>query len=191
MFDSDKTTLLFDIKALSLDTIFPGTEGRRYSAKWQENFPGYVTQTTKNFKMQDFVLTVSAFGSHTDRNYVFTGLGFMEWKKATVLKRGISHNESRKHQDATSKAKTLSKDKKDIYASILKSYAEKVSWNREIILRIINIVVVLGQQNIAFRGHTWNKETKSEDGNFTRFLRWKAEGLLSTHNTLARIFRMS
>ena len=24
-------------------------------------------------------------------------------------------------------------------------------------------------------GYTWNKETKSEDGNFTRFLRWKAE----------------
>ena len=86
----------------------------------------------------------------------------------------VSHSESRKHQDATSKAKTLSKDKKDIYA-------EKVSQNREIILQIINIVVVLGQQNIPFRGHTWNKETKSEDGNFTRFLRWKAEGLLLTH----------
>jgi hypothetical protein len=55
--------------------------------------------------MQDFVLTLLAFSSHTDRNYVFTGLGFMEWKKATGLKRGIlvSHNESRKHQDATSK----------------------------------------------------------------------------------------
>ena len=60
-------------------------------------------------------------------------------------------------------------------------YAEKVSRNREIILQIINIVVVLGQQNIPFHGHTWNKETKSEDGNFTRFLRWKAEGLLLTH----------
>ena len=93
----------------------------------------------------------------------------------------VSHSESQKHQDATSKTKTLSKDKKDIYSSILKSYAEKVSQNREIILQIINIVVVLGQQNIPFRGHTWNKETKSEDGNFTRFLRWKAEGLLLTH----------
>ena len=75
----------------------------------------------------------------------------------------VSQSESRKHQDATSKAKTLSKDKKDIYSSILKSYAEKVSRNREIILQIINIVVVLGQQNILFHGHTWNKETKSED----------------------------
>ena len=93
----------------------------------------------------------------------------------------VSYSESQKHQVATSKAKTLSKDKKDIYSSILKSYAEKVSQNREIILQMINIVVVLGQQNIPFRRHTWNKETKSEDGNFARFLRWKAERLLLTH----------
>lgn len=86
LFDSDKATLLFDIKPSSLGTIFLGTEGRRYSAKWEENFPGYVTQTTK---MQDFVLTVLAFGSHTDRNDVFTGLGFTEWKKASFKKRNI------------------------------------------------------------------------------------------------------
>ena len=86
LFDSDKATLLFDIKPSSLGTIFPGTEGRRYSAKWEENFPGYITQTTK---MQDFVLTVLAFGSHTDRNDVFTELGFTEWKKASFKKRNI------------------------------------------------------------------------------------------------------
>jgi hypothetical protein len=39
--------------------------------------------------MQDFVLTVLAFGSHTDRNDVFTGLGFMEWKKKQFKKRNI------------------------------------------------------------------------------------------------------
>ena len=39
LFDSDRTTLLFDIKPSSLGTIFPGTEGRRYSAKWEGKFP--------------------------------------------------------------------------------------------------------------------------------------------------------
>ena len=39
--------------------------------------------------MQDFVLTILAFGSHTDRNDVFTGLGFMEWKKKQFKKRNI------------------------------------------------------------------------------------------------------
>ena len=35
-----------------------------------------------------------------------------QFKKKGIL---VSHSKSRKHQDATSKAKTLSKDKKDIY----------------------------------------------------------------------------
>ena len=39
LFDSDRTTLLFDIKPSSLDTFFPGTEGRRYSTKWEGKFP--------------------------------------------------------------------------------------------------------------------------------------------------------
>jgi hypothetical protein len=30
-----------------------------------------------------------AFGSNTDRNDIFTGLGFRDWQKATGLKRGI------------------------------------------------------------------------------------------------------
>jgi WD40 repeat protein len=54
-FDSDRTTRLFDIKSSHLGAIFPGKDRRRYSAKWEETFPGYVSQTTK---MQDFVLTV-------------------------------------------------------------------------------------------------------------------------------------
>jgi len=42
-----------------------------------------------NHKDAEFCINCLAFGSHTDRNDVFTGLGFREWKKATVLKRGI------------------------------------------------------------------------------------------------------
>ena len=34
LFDSDTTTLLFDVKPSSLGTIVHGTEGMRYSAKW-------------------------------------------------------------------------------------------------------------------------------------------------------------
>ncbi|CAC5409045.1 unnamed protein product [Mytilus coruscus] len=69
----------------------------------------------------------------------------------------------------------IPKEEKDIYVSISKSYEEKVKRKREIIFRIIEIIVVLGQQNIPFRGHNWNKEKKIEDDNFSRFLRWKAD----------------
>lgn len=41
--------------------------------------------------------------------------------------------------------------------------------SREILLRIKDTVVVLGQQNILFQGHKWNKG-KQIDGHFLRFL---------------------
>ncbi|CAC5419177.1 unnamed protein product [Mytilus coruscus] len=41
--------------------------------------------------------------------------------------------------------------------------------------KIIDTVVVLGQQNIPLRGHNWNKEKKIGYGNFSRFLQWKAD----------------
>ena len=48
----------------------------------------------------EFCINCLAFGSHTDRNGVFTGLGLRDWKNATCLKRGIlvSRSESRNHQ---------------------------------------------------------------------------------------------
>ncbi|CAC5376291.1 unnamed protein product [Mytilus coruscus] len=64
------------------------------------------------------------------------------------------------------------------------NYKEKVKRNREILFRIIDTIVVLGQQNIPLRGHNWNKEKKKiEDGNFSRFLQWKANDvpILKSH----------
>ncbi|CAC5375765.1 unnamed protein product [Mytilus coruscus] len=102
--------------------------------------------------------------------------GFNDWKNAIGCKRGVllSHNESKTHQEATNKTinykQIVSKEEKDIYVSILKSYEEKVKRNREILLRIIDTIVVLGQQNIPFRGHNCNKEKKTEDGIFFSLL---------------------
>ena len=42
-------------------------------------------------------------------------------------------------------------------------------------LSIIDVVVTLGQRNVAFRGHNWNKTEKREDANFNFFLYWKAK----------------
>jgi hypothetical protein len=33
----------------------------------------------------------------------------------------------------------------------------------------------MGQRNIPFRGHNWDKITKPEDGNFDFLVHWKAE----------------
>jgi hypothetical protein len=33
----------------------------------------------------------------------------------------------------------------------------------------------MGQRNIPFRGHNWDKITKREDGNFDFLVHWKAK----------------
>ena len=76
MFDSDRTTLLFD--------IFPGTDGRRYSANWEGKFPWL---RYSNYKDAKFCINCLAFGSHTDRNGVFTGFRIKELEKCHMFKK--------------------------------------------------------------------------------------------------------
>ena len=42
------------------------------------------------------------------------------------------------------------------------------------ILSIIDIILVLGQRGIPFRGN-WDKKERAEDGNFSFFVNWKLE----------------
>lgn len=62
----------------------------------------------------------------------------------------------------------------DIQSSLSKAYADELKRNRAILLSIIDIIVTLGQRNIPFRGHGWNKVEKREDGNFDFFVHWKS-----------------
>lgn len=167
------------IKSSETNFIFPMTNGRRYSPKWEEKFPWL---RYSNEKEAAFCVYCLAFGSESHRSSdLFVDKGFRDWKNATGTKRGIlnSHNESKFHQEAAHKSlnykQIVMKGDSDIYHSISKSYEEKVKRNREILIRIIDTIVVLGQQNIPFRGHHWDKESKTEDGNFGRLLRWKSE----------------
>ena len=175
--DSDKTKFLFNSKVSSSVTVFPATDGRRYSAKWEEKFP-WLKYSVQNDAA--FFAYCIAFGQPTSGD-VFAEKGFKDWTNATGMKRGmlISHNEPKGHHDACLKTvnykEIVSNEEKDVCVSISKSYEEKVKRNREILLRIIDTIVVLGQQNIPFLGKNWDMEIKQEYGNFTRFLRWKAE----------------
>ena len=82
--------------------------------------------------------------------------------------------------EATSKAmsyKSVIEGKaKDIRSCLSDAYAKNLQEEKEILLSIIDIVVALEKRNIPFRGHTWNKETKREDGNFDFF--YQLEGLV-------------
>ena len=42
------------------------------------------------------------------------------------------------------------------------------------ILSIIDVILALGKRGIAFRGN-WDKITKTEDGDFSFFVKWKSQ----------------
>ena len=90
------------------------------------------------------------------------------------------HRESKCHRDALLKSSNfmqimISGEEKNIKCSISKSYEDNIKKNQEIILNIIDVIVVMGQRNIPFRGHIWDKLTKREDRNFDFLVHWKAE----------------
>ena len=120
---------------------------------------------------------VSGRGVHQT---TFQTVGFRDWKNAKGAKRGALqlHEATETHKDGTIKAavfKDIAAGKtKDIHSSLSKAYEEQFKKNQKIMLSMINMVMVLGQKNIPFRGHGSSRELKREDGNFDFFLHWKS-----------------
>ncbi|KAM3843293.1 52 kDa repressor of the inhibitor of the protein kinase-like [Diretmus argenteus] len=112
--------------------------------------------------------------------FSFITKGFTDWKNAVGEKRGIlpKHSLSITHQKATEMAENYTSivegKKKDISSRISAHYEEKVRRNHQTLLSILDVIVCLGQRNIAFRGR-WDSEGGNETGNFHHFIDWKAE----------------
>ena len=101
----------------------------------------------------------------------FHHAGFTDWKNAKGVKRGslLNHESSEAHKIATTKAlafRSICAGKlKDILSSLSKAREDLAKQNCEILLSIIDFVIVLGQRNIPFHGHEWDKASKRENGN--------------------------
>lgn len=168
---------------------FPVTSGRRYNVTWEDTYKWlrYSPSMDAAFCAPCIAFTNTDSGRAAGDKLVSSGL--KDWKNVIGSKRGAfkAHEESNYHQDALIKAshfmKVQSGEDKSIKSKISKTYEDTVKRNREIIMSIIDVVIVLGQRNIPFRGHSWDKITKQEDGNFDCFVRWKAEDkpILKTH----------
>lgn len=112
--------------------------------------------------------------------------GFRDWKNAVGEKRGIisNHEKTPGHMTASTLAENfLSVTKgqmENIQSVISKTYSDKVEKNRKTLLSILDVVINLGQRNVAFRGN-WKGD--SEDGNFIHFIQWKShfDDVLSQH----------
>ena len=89
----------------------------------------------------------------------FQSIGYRDWKNAKVSSRGFkAHDSSEAHKNAALAFKEVARGKSKCIQSCLSSaYESRVERNRAIMLSIIDVVLVLGQRNVAFRGHNWNK----------------------------------
>ena len=88
------------------------------------------------------------------------------------------HSSSQAHKEAELKALSFKSivcgSTNVIRSSLSAAYKRQLEEKQAILLSIIDIIIALGQRNIPFRGHNWDKETKREDGNFDFFVHWKA-----------------
>ena len=83
------------------------------------------------------------------------------------------NSNSERHMKALEKSSLLlyvsDQTKPSIVQSISKAYSDKVDKNRASLLSLIDVIITLGNRNIAFRGN-WNKETTEEDGHVMFFV---------------------
>lgn len=126
-----------------------------------------------------FLLFCVVFGD--EATPAFKASGFRDWKNAMGTKRSalLTHEKSEVHRNAALKAlsfRNVVEGKKPISVPASPS-SMKIEY-RIIVLSIIDVVIALGQWNIPFRGHSWSKELKKEDGNFEYFLRWTHSSIL-------------
>ena len=123
-----------------------------------------------------FCVSCVCFSALSDSPFVSSG--FRNWKKALGKKTGYidQHTHSENHRLAEEKAALFLQTRQpgtDFHAKLTKEVAEQQLRTTKGILSIIDIIIALGQRGIPFRGN-WDKKSKSEDGNFAFFVKWKS-----------------
>ncbi|XP_062503905.1 52 kDa repressor of the inhibitor of the protein kinase-like [Corticium candelabrum] len=166
---------------------FPTRNGRKYNCRWEEDYSWLRYSSSKDAAFCSFCVLFAEQSTATQTTArcgfnagSFHSSGFHDWKNATGLKRSAirSHECSEMHKNSAAKARSLLNvaegKSKDIQSSISTSHEVAIQKNRAIILSVIDLVIALGQRNVPFRGHNWDKQQRREDGNFDFFLNWKS-----------------
>ena len=152
---------------------FPVTAGRKFNPNWLSPRP-WLRYSMKN----DSLCCVSCicFGAAVSP---FVSTGFRNWKKALGRKHSYIelHKRSESHKIAEEKVAIFLHTRQpgtDIVSLLSEQAAQQQSRTKKGILSIIDIILVMGQRGIPFRGN-WDKKERAEDGNFAFFVNCKSE----------------
>src|SRR6218665_1703723 len=135
-----------------------------------------------------YCLVCKSFSTSDSKDVEFVSVGFKDWKNAKGEKRGIlfGHENSERHQRAAILASNILKISRGKMSSIAEhintEYVTTVKKNREILLLILDVIIVLGRKNLPLRG-SYSVAAHKEDGNFQYFVDWKStfDPILAEH----------
>ena len=109
----------------------------------------------------------------TSLNSEFITFPFSGWKNVTGTCRGalnwhsLSHSHLQCYEQPVTFIAVMERKRPCIKSHLSEAYKEQVHQNEKALISIIQYLI---KQGLALRGHTWNKCTKTEGGNFTKLI---------------------
>lgn len=139
-----------------------GKQNRSFSSKYYKEYNWVEYSQNKD---SVFCFYCRHFGTGSNKDEVFTKIGFHDWKK--ISEKLSKHNKSSHHIFSMAKYQDYKATKKsgNVFTKISSAYKDEVEKNRNYILIIIDAIILLAQQGLSFRGHNEKKDSHNQ-GNF-------------------------
>ena len=139
------------------------TAGRKFNPTWLSSRP-WLRYSVKNDSL--YCISCVCFGAAASES-PFVSTGFRNCKKALGRKHSYieQHKHSESHKVAEEKVAIFLHTRQpgtDITSLLSEQAAQQQSCTKKGILSIIDIILVMGQRGIPFRG----KKERAQDGNF-------------------------
>lgn len=147
--------------------VFPrtkfGNKLRAFSAYYYEKY-SWLEYSIADDKIYCFVCRHFSKETIRDQNEKFTKSGFNNWKKTSEAL--CKHSQATTHIQCTEKHIAYQHHQKsNVYDKVISQHEQEVTQNRDSLLKIIDVMLVLLRQGLPFRGHREDEASKNR-GNF-------------------------
>lgn len=161
-----------------------GDRKRSFRSAWYSSFP-WLEYSSKEDCAYCYYWHCRLFvdkAAHKKQITQFAVGGFRNWRDAVMSFN--KHEATDLHTQATSfyiDAKRMHERSTSVASEVSAQHASQVDVNRKNVGRLVETVMLLGRQNIPFRGH----DESTNRGNFIELLSWKASDVpqLAQHLT--------
>lgn len=167
-------------------SIYPKTQfGQQKRSFGSEYFKEYQWLEYSIKKDAAFCFSCRIFGGASVNEDTWTKNGFNNWQK--LCERLKKHNIALSHITCVTKLSSFysSKSKGSVVAQLSSVHKEQIRKNRLYISHLIDIVLFLGKQGVAFRGHYENDESINQ-GNFKELCKLYAKSVPDFENMYSK-----